>query len=175
MPPHDAVLLTGTVGTGKTTTAYALSALERAAGVPHALVDLDQVRLLVPAPAADPFAHEVELANLRDLARNYRAAGARRLILAGVVEQAAEVPRYTAALDVARLLVCRLTVDADDVPARLRHRHADEPDALAWHLERTVELTALLDAAPFEDVRVCTTGRTPADVAAEVRRAAGWA
>ena len=42
-----------------------------------------------PAPPDDPFAHEVELANLRDLARNYRAAGAERLILAGVVEDAA--------------------------------------------------------------------------------------
>ncbi|MGI3780602.1 MAG: hypothetical protein ACRYG2_07460 [Janthinobacterium lividum] len=90
---YDAVLLTGTVGAGKTTTASALSELQWAAGRVHAVVDLDQVRLLRPPPVGDPFQHEVELANLHDLARNYRAAGATRLIVAGVVEEAGEVPR----------------------------------------------------------------------------------
>lgn len=172
-PPYDAVLLGGTVGAGKTTTAHALSALELAQGRRHAVVDLDEIRLLRPPPPDDRFAHEVELANLRDLARNFRAAGAKRFVLAGVVEDAREVTRYTAAVG-GRLLLCRLTVDPGLVRDRLRSRHRDEPDLLAWHLDRTVELTAILDADPFEDVRVDTTGRTPADVALEVARAAGW-
>ena len=174
-PPYDAVLLAGTVGAGKTTTAHALSALELAHGRRHAVVDLDEIRLLRPPPADDRFAHEVELANLRDLARNFRGAGAARLVLAGVVEGAREVPRYAAALDGARLLVCRLTVDPVLVRDRLRSRHHDDPDLMAWHLDRTVELTRILDADPYEDVRVDTTGRTPEDVAREVARAAGWA
>lgn len=172
---YDAVLLSGTVGAGKTTTAHALSDLLSAEDVPHAVVDLDEVRLLRPPPPGDPFQHEVELANLRDLARNYRAAGATRLVVAGVVEEAAEVARYRAALAGARLLLVRLVVDLDLAAVRLRARHADEPGALAWHLDRVGELTQVLDAAPFEDARIDTTGRTPADVAVEVRRLAGWA
>ena len=172
---YGVVLLSGTVGAGKTTTASALSNLERAEGRRHAVIDLDQVRLLQPAPPGDPFSHDVELANLRDLARNYRAAGAVRLILAGVVEDAREVPRYVAALGGSHPLLCRLTVDLEVVHARLRARHRDDPAALAWHLDRTVELTSILDADPFEDVRIDTTGRPPEAVARDVRRAAGWA
>ena len=174
VPAYDAVFLSGTVGAGKTTTAYALSELERAQGRAHAIVDLDQVRLLYPADPDDPFSHEVELANLRDLTRNYRAAGATRMILAGVVEERAELPRYAEALGGARILLCRLTVDLDVVRERLRRRHRDEPEDLAWHLARTIALTTILDGDPFEDVRIDTTGRAPADVARAVQGAAGW-
>ena len=58
-PPYDAVLLTGTVGAGKTTTAHALSALELAHGRRHTVVDLDEIHLLRPPPPHDRFAHEV--------------------------------------------------------------------------------------------------------------------
>ena len=173
-PPYAAVLLSGTVGAGRTTTAHALSALELARGRRHAVVDLDEIRLLRPPPPDDPFAHEVELANLADLALNFRAAGATHFVLAGVVEDAREVPRYAAALGGGPLLLCRLTVDPVLVRDRLRTRHRDDPDALAWHLDRTVELTGILDADPFEDLRVDTTGKAPDDVALEVARAAGW-
>lgn len=171
---YDVVLLNGTVGAGKTTTARAVSDLERSAGRAHAVVDLDQVRLLYPPPPGDPFQHEVELANLRDLARNYRAAGAVRMILAGVVENTSELPRYVEALGGSRVLLCRLTVAPAVVERRLRQRHHDEPTALAWHLARTIELTSLLDEAPFEQVRIDTTDRPPEAVARDVRRAAGW-
>ncbi|RII85092.1 adenylyl-sulfate kinase, partial [Clavibacter michiganensis subsp. insidiosus] len=73
----DAVILTGTVGAGKTTTMHALGDLLAARGVRHALVDMDAVRLLHPAPPADPFQQELALRNLGDLSRNYREAGAR--------------------------------------------------------------------------------------------------
>ena len=171
----EAVFLNGTVGAGKTTTATALSDLLQERQVPHAWVDLDQIRLLFPAPVGDPFQHEVELANLRDLARNYRAAGAGRLFVAGVLEAPGEVARYAAALGVRSLLVCRLLVDADVVRRRLAARHADDPLRLEWHLHRTVELTEVLDRAQDEHVRVDTTGRTPREVARLVERHAGWA
>ena len=83
LPPS--VFLNGTVGSGKTTTAFQLGALLRGRGIPHAVIDLDALRTGWPAPPADPFSHELELANLQSVAAHVTAAGARMFILAGVL------------------------------------------------------------------------------------------
>ncbi|OUE07712.1 hypothetical protein CMsap09_02090 [Clavibacter michiganensis] len=170
----DAVVLTGTVGAGKTTTMHALGDLLSERGVPHALIDSDAVRLLRPAPADDPFQQRVELLNLHDLARNYRAAGARVVVVAAVIERADDLPAYAEALGARDPLLVRLTVDADAVQARLGARHVDDADALAWHRARTPELAAIIAAAGLGGLSVDTTHRDPAAVAGLVAERAGW-
>lgn len=170
----DVLFLNGTVGAGKTTVAYALSTLLAEQGTRHALIDLDEIRRLILAPDGDPFQQEVELRNLRSLARNYREAGATRVVLAGVLEEPQARARYVAALETADLVICRLTVDPQTARDRLRARHADDASGLSWHLARTTELAAILDAAGINDLFVDTTGRTPTEVALEVQRAVGW-
>ena len=169
----DVVFLNGTVGVGKTTTARALSRRLTAQGSRHAIIDLDQVRQLLPPAADDPFQHEVELANLHDLAKNYRRAGAARLIVAGVVEDPDEVPRYREAVG-AGLLICRIVQPAEVVERRLRRRHQEDPGDLGWHLSRHVELTAVLDRAGLDDAVVDATGLDPTGAARRVAGAAGW-
>ena len=171
----DVVFINGTVGSGKTSAAAALGALEAATEHPHAVIDADSVRRFWPAPHDDPFQIEVELANLRDLAANYRAAGAQHLIVAGVIEEPAEVPRYAMALQAERMLVCRLLADASVLEARLRARHTDDRETRDWHLNRAGELAAILDAAAVDDVVIDTTARTPREVATLIAAAAGWA
>ncbi|MFT2691753.1 AAA family ATPase [Clavibacter zhangzhiyongii] len=171
----DGVILTGTVGAGKTATMHALGALLAERDLPHARVDADAVRLLHPAPADDPFQQEVELRNLRDLARNYRAAGAAVVIVATVVERAADLPRYAEALGSREPLVVRLTADPDAVRSRLRARHAGDPDGRDWHLARAPELDAILDGAELGGIAIDTTSRTPTEIAALVADRAGWA
>jgi hypothetical protein len=158
---------------------HALGALLAERGIAHALVDADAVRLLYPAPPDDPFQQALELANLRDMSRNFRAAGARLLVAAAVVEHADDVPRYADALGARDLLVVRLTVDgephdADSGEARLRSRHAGDPDGLAWHRARAPELAAILAQAELGGETVDTTSRTTAEVAALVADHAGW-
>jgi chloramphenicol 3-O-phosphotransferase len=167
----DCVFLNGTVGVGKSTVADAISAIEPG---PHAVVDLDQLRRLHPAPRADVFNHELELRNLLALAANYREAGARRFILAGVIEEPAEVPRYVEALAAEGMLVCRLVAEPAVVERRLRSRHADDPEGLEWHLHRAGELAGILEAAALDVVVVDTTVAAPQEVARRVREAAGW-
>ncbi len=82
-----ALLLMGTVGAGKTTTADAVGLHVEAASVPHAIIDLDEIRRMWPRPASDPFGSEIELRNVESLSANYVEAGADRLVLAGVCEK----------------------------------------------------------------------------------------
>ncbi|WP_432574349.1 hypothetical protein [Kineococcus sp. SYSU DK005] len=78
------------------------------------------------------------------------------------------------------LTACRLRVDPAAVAARPRRRHArdheaGDPEALEWHLRRSVELEGLLEGAGTEDVVVdVDPGRTPLQVARAVLDALGW-
>lgn len=117
------------------------------------MIDLDQLRLAWPAPEGDRFHSALERQNLTALAANYRGAGARVLVAAGVLEARAAREAYQVALGVP-LTVVRLTASRDLVRARLHRRHEHDPAGLAWHLDRFDELTAILDAATTEDIAV---------------------
>ena len=138
-----ALLLMGTVGAGKTTTADAVGLHLEAASVPHAIIDLDEIRRMWPRPASDPFGSEIELRNVESLAANYAEAGADRLVLAGVCESWADRRRYQAAVAMP-LAMCRLHAPPAVLASRLRDRHLEEPAELAWHLDRAPELDAIL-------------------------------
>jgi chloramphenicol 3-O-phosphotransferase len=168
----DSIFLNGTVGAGKTTVAAALSAIESRT---HAVVDLDEIRRLSTSPASDRFNHELELQNLRCLAANYRQAGAERFILAGVIEERAEIARYIDALGTTGIFICRLVARPDVLSDRLERRHEDDPAGLIWHLGRVTELAQILDAAAFDDLVLDSSAAAPAELARTVRRAAGWA
>lgn len=171
--PPESLLITGTVGAGKTTVAEAVGDLLAVRGVPHAVVDLDQLSRCWPPPAGDRFNGAMALRNLRSVAANFRAAGALRLILAGVIEQRSHRQDYERALDCS-ISIVRLRADPHVLADRLRNRHSSDPDGLAWHLARAPELTAILDLAGVADAEVDTTGRPIHEVADDVLAAVGW-
>ena len=80
------VILTGTVGVGKTSVAFEMSEILAARAVPHALVDLDALSHVFPRPPDDPYGQRVALENLAAVWRNNQQAGARQLILVRVIE-----------------------------------------------------------------------------------------
>ncbi|TDD47231.1 hypothetical protein E1286_18320 [Nonomuraea terrae] len=166
----SALLITGTVGVGKTSAADAAGDLLAGAGVPNAVIDLDWLRRAWPAPPDDPFHGALTLRNLRAVAVNFLAAGAERLVLAGVIESRDERLRHEEALAVP-LTVCRVRVALPEVRRRLAARHADDPGGLDWHLARAGELSAILDVAQVADYTVDGTGAR-ARVAARVLD--GW-
>ena len=170
----DSVFLNGTVGVGKSTVAEALSTLETKNGHHHAVIDLDHISRAWPPPEGDRFNHELELVNLRDLVVNYRRAGVEHFILAGVIENASEIPRYEAALQSSGLLIGRLEADAATLAKRLRLRHADNPSELEWHLSRAGELAAILRAASVDHLVVDNSGSSITATAAVLKEHAGW-
>jgi adenylylsulfate kinase len=168
-----AVLVTGTVGVGKSATADWMGSWLRAAGVPHAVIDLDEIRQYWPTPRYDPFGFEIGLSNLKPMVANYLAAGIRRLVLAGVCESRAARESYETTIGLP-LIVCRLRAPLAVLQSRLRRRHVADPTGLAWHLARAEELDVILDSADIADVEVATDMRTAKEVAAETLAAIGW-
>ena len=168
----EGLLVTGTVGVGKTSVAEAIGDLLTRRGLPHAVIDLDWLRRCWPSPAGDPFQLAVTLRNLRAVAGTFREAGAERLVLAGVVESPAERDEHEAALGVP-LTVCRLRADPPTVRERLVRRHQHDAGGRDWHLARAGELDAVLDRAGVEDCAVDASG-TPDVVAAAVLAAVAW-
>ncbi|AZI57186.1 hypothetical protein EH165_02455 [Nakamurella antarctica] len=167
------LLITGTVGVGKTTVAEAVGDLLAVRNVPHAMVDLDQLSRYWPPPDGDRFNYATLLRNLESVAANYRAAGALCLVLAGVIEQRSELQDYERALG-CPISIVRLRADPLVLADRLRDRHRNDADGLAWHLARAPELTAVLDLADVMDAEVDTTGRLIPEVAADVLASVGW-
>lgn len=163
-----ALLLTGTVGVGKTTVAEALAALLAARGEPHAWIDLDALRTGWPPPPGDRFGSTVMLRNLAAVSAVYRSAGHGSLVLAGVVESTADRDFVAGALGGA-LTVVRLVADLGVVRGRLRDRHRGDPEGLAWHLHRASELSAIQEAAAAEDVVLGADG-DPSAVATRALR-----
>jgi adenylylsulfate kinase len=171
---RSALLITGTVGAGKTSVAEVVGDWLNEAQIPNAVIDLDWLRRTWPSPPGDRFNMAMTLRNLRSVAANFLDSGSERLVLAGVVETTAQRERFREALDVP-MAVCRLLVDLPVVHARLASRHENAQTALAWHLNRAGELDAILDAARVEDFCINAGTASLPEVAAEVIRAAGWA
>ncbi|MGK4583514.1 hypothetical protein [Kitasatospora sp. HPMI-4] len=168
-----ALLITGTVGVGKTSVADAAGALLADAGIPNAVLDLDRLCQSWPSPEGDPFNNGVLLRNLRSVASNYLDAGVERLVLAGVAESQADCERYQDAVGV-DLSVCRLKVSLPVVRHRLARRHDNDPDGLRWHLGRSGKLDQILDHAQVEDFSIDATDDSIPAIAEAVLRAAGW-
>jgi adenylylsulfate kinase len=166
------LVITGTVGVGKTTTGVAISDILDHQGIAHALIDQDMLRWSSPRPMDDPFNIAVGLRNLAAVWANYRAAGTERLILVDVVETGDELAGYRTAIPDATMQVVRLIAS---LPAILRRLEGRESEAsLAWHQRRAPELIAIMDRNQVGDLHVDTEGRTSSDIAHEILKRAGW-
>jgi adenylylsulfate kinase len=167
MDQPSALLITGTVGAGKTSVADALGDLLSQRQIPNAVIDLDWLRRSWPSPPGDPFNSAITLRNLRAVAANFLSVGAQRLVLAGVIESRTERDVHQAAVGVP-LTVCRLQVDRPALRERLQRRHQDNPTALQWFLDRSDQLDHILRRAGVEDVVVDTTTRSVQQTASAI-------
>jgi adenylylsulfate kinase len=171
-PVPNALLLTGTMGSGKTAVAIAIGELLQERGEPYALVDLDWLGWVDPAPSASLSQRAVLTENLRLIWPTFRAAGVQRLVLARYLEDREQLDELRAALPDVELTVVRLVAPEALIERRLRAR--DTGAQLAEHLAELAELAARAEANALEDAVVENGERPLADVAAEVLAASGW-
>jgi adenylate kinase family enzyme len=165
----DTVLINGSVGTGKTTTAEELGAELEQRDIPGAVIDVDWLCQSWPAPPDDPFQTTLALANTQAVASNFRRAGARVLVVATVIETLDALRRTATALGSKSLLHVRLTATHEVVVSRLVKRHDNDDVALQWHTQRHPELSRILDLAGFTgELLIDTTQKPVSDVVKEI-------
>ncbi|HEX4906776.1 MAG TPA: adenylyl-sulfate kinase [Acidimicrobiales bacterium] len=165
------LLLTGTVGAGKTTIAEAINGELYRRDIAHAALDLDA--LIWHWPQTSRWHQDLLFENLAAVWSNFAAHGATRLVLARVLEDVGDLDRYRVAVPGAEITVCRVIAPHDMRVERLKRRMQPGED-LDWHLHRTGELHDILERAAYEDFVVENVHRPVRDVALEVLTKAGW-
>lgn len=174
MPERVPVLLiSGSMGAGKTTVMGEIADLLIEAQVSHATLDFDCLWEAHPHPPDDPSGSRLAFRNLASVWPNYRDAGVERLVIARVVERRSELTHYRDAIPGAEIALCRLTAPVDTMHDRLRLR---EPGIyLPKFLARSTELDRILGEACVEDFTVDNgPERLITDVAREVLQRSGW-
>lgn len=166
------LLLTGPVGVGKTTTAGEISLRLEVSGRPVSTIDLDALCQIFPRPADDPFAERLGFVALQMLWAIHREAGAKLLVLAGVVESDAALDSYRAAVPGAEITVVRLAAADEAIRSRVEHR--EQGSDLEWNLRRAAELQRVFETAPLQAIVIDTSFCSVSEVADQVLRAVGW-
>ncbi|MBI1872935.1 MAG: hypothetical protein HYS05_03480 [Acidobacteria bacterium] len=163
------LVISGSMGTGKTTIMAEASDILSAQGVEHAAIDVDSLGTAhLPRELSD----DLTCRNLASVWGNYAAVGVKRLLLACAIEDGAELDRLYRTLQIAEGVVCRLRAGVQTMEQRIRVR---EPGMLQEQLvRRAVELEAVLDRTHVEDFSIANDDRPVTDVAHELLRRAGW-
>ncbi|MCH8207082.1 MAG: hypothetical protein IH956_08765 [Chloroflexi bacterium] len=148
-----------------------VSDLLEEAEVAHAAIDLDCLSIMYPAQK--PRGERLMFANLAAIWPVYAAAGAKRLLVARVVEDRSELQQYREAVPGAEPIVCLLTAPIQTMQERVRIREPGMIQAKA--VARAAELDRILEHARAEDFTVDNgPGRSVTEVARDVLSHAGW-
>jgi hypothetical protein len=160
-----ALLVTGPLGSGKTSVAAEVGFLLEEAGMPNAVVDLDWLAWV--GPLSDERWRAVLHDNLRAVLARFRVEGVSRFLLARTLQSGAELAALADAVAPAVLTVVRLDVPTDVAEARIRGRAPVDSLLTAHDLSEQTEMwtaSTLLEA----DAVVDNGDRPLAEVAGEV-------
>ncbi len=164
------LLLTGTVGSGKTVVAIAIGHLLERQGKSAAVVDLDWLGWLHLRSSAIT-ADQLIARNLAAIWPNLREAGMGYAVLARAILGREALEALRVAVPGADLVAVRLTASSATIERRLRRR--DSGQELEEHLRESVEMGRAMDREGLEDFTLANDDRSPGEVALEVLQHAG--
>jgi hypothetical protein len=164
------LIITGTMGAGKTAVLGEASDLLTLRQISHAAIDLDALGLAyLPSTARND---NVMYDNLRCVCKNYDALGVQRLLLARAIEGRAQLLLCRDAVSATNTVVCRLTASIEAMQQRVQLRESGV--SKREYVDRVAKLNAILDRARLEDFTVINENRSVTDVAMEMLVKAGW-
>jgi hypothetical protein len=167
---EDLLIITGTMGAGKTTVLGEASDILALQHITHAAIDLDALGLAyLPSAASND---DVMYRNLHALCKNYDSVGVNRLLVARAMESRAELELCCRVVAATRTVVCRLIAAIETMQKRVEARELGL--ARLKYVARVAALNDILVGARLEDFTVTNENRSPSDAARETLEAAGW-
>jgi len=164
------LIITGTMGAGKTTVLAEASDLLALRHITHAAVDLDALGLAyLPSAASDD---GVIYLNLQSVCKNYASRGVKRLLLARAMEDRADLELCRRVVSATNTVVCRLTASIETMQQRVKMRELGTSQR--EYVARVTKLNVILDRARLEDFTISSENRSPTDAAHEMLVKAGW-
>ncbi len=159
------LIITGTVGVGKTAIADEIFETLQRAAQPVALINIDEFGYVSPRSSDDPYNQAIRLKNLTAVWQNYTELGTELVIIPVVIENTYELDAYKQAIPNAHFFVIRLGASLRIVEERIKNRSLGGDEA--WHLKRAVELAKIMDGARIEDAVINTDNKAISVVASE--------
>jgi hypothetical protein len=169
------LIITGTMGAGKTTVLGEASDILALHHIAHAAIDLDALGLahLSPAHLSSAASNDgVMYRNLRSVCKNYASIGVKRFLLARAMENRAELDLCRGAVSASNTIVCRLAASIKTLQQRVKMRESGVSQK--QYVARVAKLNRKLDHARLEDFIVTSENRSVTEVAHEILVRAGW-
>ena len=164
------LIITGTMGAGKTTVLGEVSDILALRHIDHAAIDLDAIGLAHLPSAAGSDA--VMYRNLQCVWKNYASLGVRRLLLARAMEDRAELELCRGVVSAKHTIVCRLTAGIEVIQHRVKMRESGVSQR--GYVARVAKLKVILDRARLENFTVTNENRSLTEVAHEMLVKASW-
>src|SRR6266566_3544740 len=162
--PLSLLIITGSMGSGKTAVMAEASDILALRGSPHAAIDLDLLGM-AHLPGSAP-SDDVMYRNLQAVARNYAALGVDRFMVARAVENQAELERCVNGVAAQEVVVCRVSASVKTMQQRVGSRESGV--ARGKYVKRVGILNDTLDRAQLENFVVRNEGRPLTEVANEM-------
>jgi adenylylsulfate kinase-like enzyme len=163
---YSILIITGTVGAGKTSAAEALFDLLSANETPTAVIDFDRLTAAYPAPVDDRFNFRLGIRNLNSIISNYTSIGIKLFIIPTIVESRDDIEIFRGIIKGANVFVVRLIADITTIHKRIERREIG--NLLNWHKKRACELTELFESKHLEDQIVDTENKSITTIAEEI-------
>jgi hypothetical protein len=169
------LVITGSMGAGKTSVLGEASDILAMRNIAHAAIDLDAFGLahLPSARLSSEASNDVVMyRNLQSVCKNYAAVGVQRFLVARAIEGRTALECCRKAVSAKSTVVCRLTASIETMRQRVKMRELGVLQEK--FLARVVKLNSILDRARLEDFMVAGDHRSVTQIAHEMLLKAGW-
>lgn len=164
------LIITGTMGAGKTSILGEASDILALRHIVHAAIDLDALGLAYLPSGSET--NDLMYRNLQSVCPNYAARGVERLLLARAMEDPDELALCRDSVSATNTVVCRIIAGIETMEQRVRRRESGVSGSN--YVAHVSELNTILDRARLEDFTVSSENRSIAHVAQGMLIRAGW-